>query len=64
MSNEPLTIREAGIGAKVTTVAGHLVTIEEPRHGGWFKCKTPEGIYHELHGSCLLMSVIQKGTDQ
>ena len=55
MQGEPRTLREAGIGAKVVTTGGDLVVIEEERDGGWFKCRTPEGIFHELHGSCLLM---------
>jgi hypothetical protein len=61
MSYESRTIREAGVGEKVTTVAGHYVEIIHALHGGWFQCRTPEGITHELHGSCLLMSVEQKG---
>ncbi len=57
MSNEPRTIRESGIGRKVITCAGLFVNVLSEAGDGWFKCRTPEGINHELHGSCTIKMV-------
>lgn len=57
MSNDSRTIQEAGINAKVVTVSGVCVTIVDRLDGGWYRCRTPEGNWHEFHGTCKLKEV-------
>ena len=57
MSNDPRTIREAGVGAHVVTRnKGQFVRVAEKLGDGWYRCETSDGEMIELHGTCWIKS--------